>query len=168
MIRLKKLLRNKSNFAVLEGFLPELLKDDIKIHRIGESESNKDKLSDKFNRVDIFVENSKGELIIIEIQNTQDLRCVKTKQKERLSYEEYLKHLRDKVSENHALAYQAKHLIEAAKDEGIEIGVEKGRKEETEAQQIAFILRLHQLGKSIAEIVLLIRLSERYIRQVIV
>ena len=36
----KKLLRNKANFGVLEGFLSELLYDDIKIERILESESN--------------------------------------------------------------------------------------------------------------------------------
>ncbi|MBP7215526.1 MAG: hypothetical protein KBA52_07820 [Candidatus Kapabacteria bacterium] len=37
---IKRLLRNKSNFVVLEGFLSELLFDDIKIEQILESESN--------------------------------------------------------------------------------------------------------------------------------
>jgi hypothetical protein len=36
----KKLLRNKANFCVLEGFLSELLFDDIRIERILESEGN--------------------------------------------------------------------------------------------------------------------------------
>ena len=64
----KKLLKSKANFGVLEGFLSELLFDDIKILEILESESNKDDENDKFNRVDIKVKNAKGELIIIEVQ----------------------------------------------------------------------------------------------------
>ena len=64
----KKLLRSKANFVVLEGFLSELLFDDIKILEILESESNKDSEDDKYNRVDIKVKNAKGELIIIEVQ----------------------------------------------------------------------------------------------------
>lgn len=66
---LKRLLRNKTNFDILEGFLSELLKEDIVISQILESESNKVDTQDKFNRVDILVENSKKELLIIEIQN---------------------------------------------------------------------------------------------------
>ena len=31
---MKRLLRDKANFVVLEGFLSELLQDNIKIHRI--------------------------------------------------------------------------------------------------------------------------------------
>lgn len=69
----KKLLRNKANFVVLEGFLSELLFDDIRIERILESESNQDNEDDKFNRVDILTQNSKGELIIVEIQNTYEI-----------------------------------------------------------------------------------------------
>ena len=64
----KKLLRSKANFEVLEGFLSELLFDDIKILEVLESESNKESDDDKYNRVDIKVKNSKGELIIIEVQ----------------------------------------------------------------------------------------------------
>ena len=65
---MKKLLRNKANFEILEGFISELLKDDIKIQRILESESNKEHKSDKFNRVDLIAETSSGEIIIIEVQ----------------------------------------------------------------------------------------------------
>ncbi len=50
---IKKLLRSKANFGILEGFLSELLKFDIKILEILESESNPYYLSDKFNRVDL-------------------------------------------------------------------------------------------------------------------
>jgi predicted transposase/invertase (TIGR01784 family) len=69
----KKLLRNKANFVVLEGFLSELLFDDIKIQKILESEGNQETDEDKYNRVDILTQNSKNELIIIEIQNTYEI-----------------------------------------------------------------------------------------------
>jgi predicted transposase/invertase (TIGR01784 family) len=70
---IKRLLRNKANFVVLEGFLSELLFDDIKIEQILESEGNQETEDDKFNRVDILTQNSKNELIIIEIQNTYEI-----------------------------------------------------------------------------------------------
>lgn len=69
---MKKLLRNKANFDILEGFLSELLSEDITIKKILESEGNKDDADDKHNRVDILVENTKGELIIIEVQNSKE------------------------------------------------------------------------------------------------
>ena len=65
---IKRLLRSKANFGILEGFLSELLKEDITILDVLESESNKDYRIDKFNRVDLKVRNSKNEIIIIEIQ----------------------------------------------------------------------------------------------------
>ena len=68
----KRLLRNKANFGILEGFLSELLNEDIKIKSILESESNKLNKYQKFNKVDLLVKNSKAELIIIEIQNNQE------------------------------------------------------------------------------------------------
>jgi len=69
----KKILRDKKNFDILEGFLSELLKENIKIEGLLESESNQEEEDDKFNRVDLYAENSKGEHIIIEIQNTREL-----------------------------------------------------------------------------------------------
>ena len=68
----KRLLRNKANFGILEGFLSELIGEDIKIDSILESESNKLNKYQKFNKVDLLVRNSKGELIIIEVQNNQE------------------------------------------------------------------------------------------------
>lgn len=70
---IKRLLRNKANFVVLEGFLSELLFDNIRIEQILESESNQETEEDKFNRVDILTQNSKNELIIIEIQSTYEI-----------------------------------------------------------------------------------------------
>ena len=65
---MKRLLRSKANFEILEGFLSELLKEDIVILELLESESNKENVSDKFNRVDLKVRSSSGEIIIIEVQ----------------------------------------------------------------------------------------------------
>ncbi|MDR2763456.1 MAG: Rpn family recombination-promoting nuclease/putative transposase, partial [Tannerella sp.] len=65
---LKRLLRNKANFDVLEGFLTVLLGESIFIRNIGESDSNKTSPDDKFNRVDILTENDKNEIFIIELQ----------------------------------------------------------------------------------------------------
>lgn len=69
----KRLLRQKANFDVLEGFLSVLLNEQIKIEEILESESNQRYEDDKFNRVDIKARNSKNEIIIIEIQNTRQV-----------------------------------------------------------------------------------------------
>lgn len=69
---MKRLLRDKANFDILEGFLSELLHEDFSIRQILESEGNKETGEDKFNRVDILVENRRGELIIVEIQNTRE------------------------------------------------------------------------------------------------
>lgn len=69
---MKRLLRNKANFGVLEGFLTTLLKENIKIQKLLESESNQEDEFDKYNRVDILAENSKGELILIEVQNNNE------------------------------------------------------------------------------------------------
>ena len=69
----KRLLRQKSNFVILEGFLSTLLGERIKIDRMLESEGNQQHAEDKFNRVDMLAENSKGELVIIEVQNNREL-----------------------------------------------------------------------------------------------
>jgi len=69
---MKRLLRNKANFDVLEGFLSVLLNQFIKINEILESESNKDSESDKYNRVDILVKNANEELMLIEVQNERE------------------------------------------------------------------------------------------------
>ncbi len=65
---MKKLLRSKANFDILEGFLSELLREDIRIEEVLESESNKEVVRDKFNRVDLKVKNAAGDILIIEVQ----------------------------------------------------------------------------------------------------
>jgi len=70
---MKKLLRQKAHFAILEGFLSELLKEDIFIEEILDGETNQDDAEDKFNRVDILAKKTNGELIIIEVQNNKEV-----------------------------------------------------------------------------------------------
>ncbi|GJM62602.1 PD-(D/E)XK nuclease family transposase [Persicobacter diffluens] len=69
---IKRLLRNKADFTVLEGFLAELLKEDVQIQNVLESESNQRFDSDIYNRVGILVKNTIGKLVIIEIQNQNE------------------------------------------------------------------------------------------------
>lgn len=55
------------------GRLPVGVADGrCKIKQVLDSESNKETEDDRFNRVDILVENEKCELVIIEVQNTQE------------------------------------------------------------------------------------------------
>ncbi len=66
---MKRLLRDKANYGVLEGFLTTLLNKNIKIKKLLESESNQEAEDDKQNRVDVLAEDDNGELYIIEVQN---------------------------------------------------------------------------------------------------
>lgn len=70
---MKYILRNKANFDVLEGFLSNLLKEDMKIEEILESESNQEEDGKKFNRVDLLCKDTQGRRIIIEIQNNREV-----------------------------------------------------------------------------------------------
>lgn len=63
----KYFLRNKANFDVLEGFLSELLKTDIKIDHLLESESTPTHEKAKLTRVDLLADTDKGK-VIIEVQ----------------------------------------------------------------------------------------------------
>ena len=69
---MKRLLRNKANFSVLEGLLTTLLNEKIVIQKLLESESNQEDEYDKYNRIDLLAENSKGDLILIEVQNNNE------------------------------------------------------------------------------------------------
>ena len=71
---MKRILRDKANFIVLEGFVSTVLNQKIEIVELLESEANQEYNSDKFNRVDIKAKDSRGEIIIIEIQTTRE-RC---------------------------------------------------------------------------------------------
>ena len=70
---MKRLLRDKSNYDVLEGLISTLLGEDLHINRLLESEANQADANDKFNRVDMLVEDKEGRLLIVEIQNNREL-----------------------------------------------------------------------------------------------
>lgn len=69
----KRILRDKANFDVLEGLITVLLGEKITIEEILESEGNQEANDDKFNRVDIKAKDSEGRIIIVEVQLTTQL-----------------------------------------------------------------------------------------------
>lgn len=70
---IKYILRDKANFDILEGLISVLLGEDVKIEELLESESNQTNSHEKFNRVDIKARNSKGHIVIVEVQLTRQL-----------------------------------------------------------------------------------------------
>ena len=69
----KRMLRDKANFAVLEGLITVLTGEVVKIEELLESEGNQERADDKFNRVDIKAKNVKGEIILVEMRITREL-----------------------------------------------------------------------------------------------
>lgn len=69
---MKRLLRDKANFSVLEGLMTTLMGEKITICKLLESESNQESEFDKYNRVDLLAEDSKGTLLLFEIQNNTE------------------------------------------------------------------------------------------------
>lgn len=74
---MKSILRDKANFDVLEGFLTTLLNRELKVVSLLESETNAQSDQDKFNRVDLLVQDEQGEIIFIEIQHNRDAHYLK-------------------------------------------------------------------------------------------
>lgn len=70
--QIKKILRDKVNFVILEGFISELIGQSIKIDTVLESESNQSNEESKLNRVDILARSTQGELLLIEVQNSTE------------------------------------------------------------------------------------------------
>jgi len=69
----KRMLRDKANFGVLEGLITVLLGEPAHIVELLESESNQESEDDKFNRVDIKAKNDRDEIFIVEVQLTRQL-----------------------------------------------------------------------------------------------
>ena len=69
----KRMLRDKANFVVLEGLITVLLGQRVQIVEILESEGNQDSDEDKYNRVDVKAKNDLGEIFIVEVQLTRQL-----------------------------------------------------------------------------------------------
>ena len=60
----KRMLRDKANFAVLEGLITVLTGEKVTIAEILESEGNQESAVDKFNRVDIKAKNERGDIMV--------------------------------------------------------------------------------------------------------
>ena len=69
----KYMLRNKADFAIFEGLISVLVGEKVTIVDLLESESNQEYKDDKFNRVDIKARDSKGQIILVEIQQSREL-----------------------------------------------------------------------------------------------
>ncbi len=70
---IKRMLRDKANFDVLEGLITVLLGEQVYIVELLESESNQDDPFEKLNRVEVKAKNSKEEIILAKIQLTREL-----------------------------------------------------------------------------------------------
>lgn len=70
----KRLLRNKANFGVLEGFLTVLLDESVEIVEMSEHENDpSQKADDLLYRIVFLARNSKNETLLFEIQNMRKL-----------------------------------------------------------------------------------------------
>lgn len=69
----KYLLRDKADFVVLEGLVSAIINEPVTVVELLESESNRTHAGDKCNRVDIKAKDSKGDIILVEIQQTKEV-----------------------------------------------------------------------------------------------
>ena len=69
----KRMLRDKANFGILEGLFQVLTGRQMRIVEILESEANQEDATDKFNRVDVKAKDENGEIIIVEVQVSREV-----------------------------------------------------------------------------------------------
>ncbi len=69
----KRMLRDKANFGILEGLFQVLTGRQLRIVEILESEGNQYDKDDKFNRVDVKAKDENGDIIIVEVQVTRQI-----------------------------------------------------------------------------------------------
>ena len=68
---MKRMLRDKANFAILEGLIQVLTGRKLRIVEILESEGNQYDKDDEYNRVDIMAKDQSDDIIIVEVQLTR-------------------------------------------------------------------------------------------------
>ena len=73
----KNIFRDKADFTILQSLVSAILGQEFTITELLESESNQQHEKDKFNRVDIKAKDSLGEIILIEVQQSDDLNFLK-------------------------------------------------------------------------------------------
>jgi predicted transposase/invertase (TIGR01784 family) len=69
----KRMLRDKANFGILEGLFQVLTGRQMRIVEILESEANQLSDTDKFNRVDIKAKDENDDIIIVEVQVNREI-----------------------------------------------------------------------------------------------
>jgi predicted transposase/invertase (TIGR01784 family) len=65
---IKNILRDKANFAILSGFLTELLGREVAVQEVLESECNTEQSQGKVNRLDLKAKIDGGEIAVFEFQ----------------------------------------------------------------------------------------------------
>ena len=77
---IKRLLRQKANFGVLEGFLTVFLNEEVKILKVLKCTENHKYFDflDVANRIDLKVENDRGETLIVDIHAFRKLHYFET------------------------------------------------------------------------------------------
>ena len=69
----KRMLRDKANFDILEGLFQVLTGRQMQIVEVLESEANQESATDKFNRVDVKAKDQDGDIIIVEVQVNREI-----------------------------------------------------------------------------------------------
>lgn len=69
----KRMLRDKANFLVLEGLIAVLTGTKVTITEMLEGESNPKRATDRLNRLDVKAKNEQGEIVFVEIQVVRKL-----------------------------------------------------------------------------------------------
>ena len=70
----RKILRDPAHYDIWEGFLASLLRQDIRILSILENQSHPERpTDDRFNKVDLVVENAQGEILVVAVQNNREV-----------------------------------------------------------------------------------------------
>ena len=147
---IKRLLRQKANFRVLEGFLTVFLGEPITIMEILESKDTSLSEGEKNNWIGIMAHNGKDENIIIEIQIKRLLHYIESiyygitpsnirriHLKERRAYDEHL----------NAIMIQ-NDVLNAAKLEGQMEGRMEGREEGRMEERLSNARNLKKMGVS--------------------
>ncbi|MDR1459959.1 MAG: Rpn family recombination-promoting nuclease/putative transposase [Bacteroidales bacterium] len=65
---IKRLLKDKGNFEIVEGFISELLGRKVRITDVPENEDDKSPFKNKPNSLDVMVEDEEGEIMLIQLR----------------------------------------------------------------------------------------------------
>lgn len=163
---IKRLLRSKANFGILEGFLSELLKEEITILDVLESEANQQVKQDKINRFNDVAKDTLDEWIYFlkneEIKDSftakglkeaqETLSIMKLPEEEQKAYDHY----------QDDLHYQAS-MFQSTFVDGYESGKEEGKIKEKEQM----VLNSYHAGLELTVISQITQLSIEKVQEII-